>query len=177
MTSDALAQLVRETPQIATLPSVYTELSAMIHRTSVNATQIARVVSMDPGLTVRLLKMVNSSFYGFDHRIDTVSHAVSIIGHKQLKELALATTVVHMFRAMPEHLINMDLYWRHSVATAIACRSLGRMIGLDKVEYLFVAGLLHGVGSLIVCINRPREARKVFIKVQNSGELLHEVDR
>tara|TARA_Y100000589_G_scaffold323756_1_gene358763 strand:+ start:291 stop:1142 length:852 start_codon:yes stop_codon:yes gene_type:complete len=176
MTTDALAQLVRDTPQIATLPSVYTELSAMINQHHVNATQIARVVSMDPGLTVRLLKMVNSSFYGFEHRIDTVSHAVSVIGHKQLKDLALATTVVHMFRAMPEHLINMNSYWRHSVATAIACRALGRMIGLDKVEYLFVAGLLHGVGSLIVCINRPREARKVFIKVQNSGALLHEVE-
>ena len=176
MKTEALEQLVRETPQIATLPSVYTELSAIINGHNVNATKIARVVGMDPGLTVRLLKMVNSSFYGFDHRIDTVSHAVSIIGHKQLKELALATTVVHMFRAMPEHLINMDSYWRHSIATAIACRSLGRMIGLDKVEYLFVAGLLHGVGSLIVCINRPREARKVFIKVQNSGALLHEVE-
>jgi len=176
MTIEALEQLVKETPQIATLPSVYTELSALISKHNVNATHIARVVSMDPGLTVRLLKMVNSSFYGFDHRIDTVSHAVSVIGHQQLKELALATTVVHMFRSMPEHLINMDSYWRHSVATAISCRALGRMLGLDKVEYLFVAGLLHGVGSLVVCINRPHEARRVFIKVQNSGALLHDVE-
>ena len=176
MTAEALQQLVNETPQIATLPSVYTELSGLISQSSVNATQLARVVSMDPGLTVRLLRMVNSSYYGFDHRIDTVSHAVSVIGHQQLKQLALATTVVHMFRAMPEHLINMDSYWRHSVATAIAARTLGRMLGLDKVEYLFVAGLLHGVGSLIVCINRPHEARRVFIKVKNSDRLLHEVE-
>jgi HD-like signal output (HDOD) protein len=176
MSLEALQQLVNETPKIATLPSVYTELSAVLSSRHVNATQIAGVVSVDPGLTVRLLKMVNSSFYGFDQYIDTVSHAVSLIGHRQLKELALATTVVHMFRAMPEHLINMDSYWRHSVATAIAARALGRMMGMSKVEYLFVTGLLHGVGSLVVCINRPHEARRVFIKVKNSGDLLHHVE-
>jgi len=172
-----LKALVQETPQIATLPSVYSELSTLITQQHANATLVARVVSMDPGLTVRLLRMVNSSFYGLQHRVDTVSHAVSLIGHEQLRQLALATTVVHMFRAMPEHLINMKSYWSHSIATAIACRALGRMLQVAKVESLFVTGLLHAVGSLVICINRPRKARRVFILVKNSERQLHEVEK
>ena len=171
-----LKVLVQETPQIATLPSVYSELSTLITQHRANATLVARVVSLDPGLTVRLLRMVNSSFYGLDRRVDTVSHAVSLIGHEQLRQLALATTVVHMFRAMPEHLINMKSYWSHSIATAIACRSLGRMRRVDNVESLFVTGLLHAVGSLVICINRPRKARRVFIQAKNSEKELHEVE-
>lgn len=172
-----LNALVQETPQIATLPSVYSELSMLITQNRANATLVARVVSLDPGLTVRLLRMVNSSFYGLDRRVDTVSHAVSLIGHEQLRQLALATTVVHMFRAMPEHLINMSSYWSHSIATAIACRSLGRMLRVEKVESLFVTGLLHAVGSLIICINRPRKARRVFIQAKNSERQLNEVEQ
>jgi HD-like signal output (HDOD) protein len=177
LNGNALYDLVRETPQIATLPSVYTELSRLISLRDGNATNVARVVSMDPGLTVRLLRMVNSPFYGFTHRIDTVTHAVSVIGFEQLKQLALATTVVQMFRAMPEHLINMESYWRHSVATAICSRFLGRLLRFNNVERMFVTGLLHGVGSLVICINRPKLARRVFIRVRNSDQTLHEVER
>jgi len=156
---------------------VYTQLSDLIARRDVNATSLARIVSLDPGLTVRLLKMVNSPFYGFPTRIDTVSHAVTVVGFEQLKQLALATTVVRMFRSMPEHLINMNLYWRHSIATALCCRILGRICRYSQVEHLFVAGLLRGVGSLVICINRPSDARRVLIEVENSGRLLHSVEK
>ena len=165
-----LKVLVQETPQIATLPSVYSELSTLISQHRANATLVARVVSLDPGLTVRLLRMVNSSFYGLDRRVDTVSHAVSLIGHEQLRQLALATTVVHMFRAMPEHLINMKSYWSHSIATAIACRSLGRMLRVDNVESLFVTVCFTPLGAWsfalidrarhVVCLFRPKTVKR-----------------
>ena len=92
-----------------------------------NATSLARIVSLDPGLTVRLLKMVNSPFYGFPTRIDTVSHAVTVVGFEQLKQLALATTVVRMFRSMPEHLAA----WAHLVKILNVQKGVAHLLGVQ----------------------------------------------
>ncbi|NCG20883.1 MAG: HDOD domain-containing protein [Rhodobacterales bacterium] len=168
--------LIGDNPKIASLPSAYTQLSKLLEQPTSSVSQVAKAVGTDPALTIQLLRLANSAVYG-GRSIHTINQAISRLGFARMRELALASTVVRMFRFMPEHLLNMELFWRHSVATGLCAQILGKHhLGLST-ESLFVAGLLHDIGSLLICTQEPKIARNLLIQTQNSGELLHHAER
>ena len=75
---------------------------------------------MDPSLTLHLLKIVNSAFYGFRGEIESVCHAMGVVGTEQLMQLVLATTVVEQFKGIPKDLVDMEYFWKHSVSCGLA---------------------------------------------------------
>jgi len=131
---------------------------------------------MEPGLSSRPLKIVNSSFYGFSEEIETINHALSIIGVDHLNDLVLATTVTNKFKGIPEDLVNMGLFWRHSVACGMAVREIGQRKKAANIEPLYLAGLLHDIGSLIIYNKLPDKAREVFSRCEETGEHLFQVE-
>lgn len=163
--------LVREVKNIVSLPTVYTRLREVIAIPRSSASDIGRVVSEDPGLTARILKLVNSAFFGFPSKIDTVSRAITLVGTQQLSDLALATSVMTSFENIPEEIVSMDSFWQHSLACGVFSRVLAMQRGEDNVERYFVAGLLHDLGRLIIFMSRPNLARK-FFDIANEKQLL-----
>ena len=79
---------------------------------------------MDPSLTLHLLKIVNSAFYGFRGEIESVCHAMGVVGTEQLMQLVLATTVVEQFEGIPKDLMDMKYFWKHSVACGLSARAI-----------------------------------------------------
>jgi HD-like signal output (HDOD) protein len=135
---------------------------------------MAAAVAMDPGLVARLLKLVNAP--GFARRpIETVSHACLYLGRGQLRDLALATTVVQMFRGLPEHLLSMRSFWTHSVAVGLLAETMGQKTQGGS-ENLFVAGLLHDVGTLAMCIGKPMDMRRVLVEAESQQSLLQDAE-
>lgn len=162
---------------IASLPAIYTRLIAVINHPRSSARDIAKVVSDDPGLTARLLRIVNSAFYGFPQKIETVSHAVTIIGTEQLRDLALATSVIQMFKDIPPELVDMDSFWRHSMACGVAARVIASQRREANVERFFMAGMLHDIGSLIIYLKNGAKAREVLDRCAQTKELRYKVER
>ena len=129
---------------------VYHDYDAMLEDPNVTAKAIGKVMSQDTGLTARLLKIVNSSFYGFTSKIETVSRAVTVIGLRELRGLVLAASAIETFSKIPTEIFNMVRFWRHSVYCGVVAQLLAERCNVLHSERLFVAGLLHDIGKLVV---------------------------
>jgi HD-like signal output (HDOD) protein len=167
-----LSELVNSAPTIATLPSVYSRLRDVIANPKSSSQDIGNLVTEDPGLTARILKLVNSAFFGFPGRIDTVSRAVTIVGTQQLSDLVLATSVIKAFDKIPQHLVDMDSFWFHSLATGVCARVIATKRHEDNIERFFVAGLLHDIGLPILYLKKPESSQKILEISKTSEKIL-----
>ncbi len=167
-----ISELIQGDDQLATLPDIFYKLNAAIEDPDCTFDDIGEIISVDPGLTARLLRIVNSAFYGFSTQVETVTHALTIIGTDQLAQLVLATSVMGQFKGIPSGLVDMESFWRHSIATGLAARSIAALSGEYNVERFFVSGLLHDIGRLILCLKVPDYTEETFTRAEVSGNLL-----
>ncbi len=154
-------KVIHDNTELASLPTVFAELVEAVNDPRSSAASISRVVSKDTALAARLLKLVNCPFYGFPQKIDTISRAVTILGSRQLTMLALGVAAVDMFRDVPEEMCTMDSFWRHSIAVGVSARALALSCNIPNTERLFVAGLLHDVGHLVIYKHLAAYARDI----------------
>ena len=137
--------------------------------------EIGEIISGDPSLSARLLRIVNSSFFGFPSKIETIAHAVTIVGTAQLHDLALATTVVNQFKGISKDLLNMEKFWLHSVATGLAARIIAVYRREPNADRFYLMGMLHDLGRLILFLNVPDQMEKVMSQYARAG-LLHDAE-
>ncbi|MDX9768312.1 MAG: HDOD domain-containing protein [Ectothiorhodospiraceae bacterium] len=163
MSSLNLDELIRQVGGLASLPAIVTRLNAMLADENTSTAEIAKMVSQDPGLSMRLLKVANSPFYGLSTHVDTVSRAITVIGREPFHELLLATAVTRAFHGIPEELITMEDFWRHSVYCAVAARLMAEKVLPARSESIFVAGLLHDIGRLVIFKRLPEKAHEAYL--------------
>ena len=175
--NNTAAELVSGVVRLVSLPEVCIRVNEMLEDPYVSASDIGKVIGQDTGLTARLLKIVNSAFYGFPSRIETVTRAVAVIGLRELRGLVLAASAVEAFSKIPNDVLNMVNFWRHSVYCGLLAQILAERSHVLHSERLFVAGLLHDIGKLIICNTRPDDYRKVIQSVQKDNRSEHEVER
>ena len=169
-------ELIRNEIKLPSLPTIYLQISEAINRPNSSARDIAEVISKDTSLSARLLRVVNSTFYGFPSKIDTLSRAVTIVGTKQLSTLALGMNIIRVFKRIPSHLINMKSFWEHSLACGISARIIAGYKSIQNTERLFVAGLLHDIGRLILYSNTPLHAKNALLSAKYNDTLLHKAE-
>src|SRR3569623_952543 len=143
-------ELVTGAIELASLPEVFLRVNEMIDSPRYSAADIGHVISRDPGLTTRLLKIANSAIYNFPSQIDTVSRAITIIGTHELRDLILATSVTRILNSLPIDLIFLYVFSRHSVCCGRAALNLAAQRCDPLVLGFFVAGLLHDICSLLI---------------------------
>jgi HD-like signal output (HDOD) protein len=161
---------------IPSLPIIFTRINEAVNNPRMSIADIGKIISEDSGLSSRLLKIANSALYGFPAKIETISRAVTIIGTQQLRDLSLATVVLKLFKGIPREVLNMEAFWRHSIACGIAARILATYRREPNVERYFVAGMLHDVGRLVLCMKMPAEMRLAVERTRANGELLHVIE-
>ena len=154
--------LITDSLELVSLPDVVHRINLMVDDPNSSAADIGQLLSEDPALTARLLKVVNSPMFGFPSRIDTVSMAITILGTRQLRDLVLATAVVGRFHDLSDAVVDMETFWCHSISTAIAARTLSMHLKANNNERFFVAGLLHDIGKLVMYITHPDASHQVI---------------
>ena len=169
--------LITGSTKTSSLPEIFILLNEILNDPTSSFSDIAKVISMDTALAARILRIVNSSFYSFPSNVETVTHAISIIGTQQLHDLALATTILTKFQGVPEDLVNMDGFWRHSLGCAVAARILAIQCRETNPERFYLCGLLHDVGRLIIMENLPDQAREIIARYQGEGGLMFDVEQ
>ncbi|MCF7981846.1 MAG: HDOD domain-containing protein [Pseudomonadales bacterium] len=163
------AELAQKSSQLFSLPDIYLKLSNMIKDESSTADQMAELIALDAGLSARLLKIANSSFYNFPAQIESITRAITLIGSNELSNLVLATSVASSFPNIDPNLVDMDSFWRHNVDTGLVMRFLGKNAQVRDAERLFVIGLLHNLGKLIVLTGIPEAARHILETAEKSS--------
>jgi len=162
--------------ELPTLPMILFKVNEIIAKPTSSANDIAGVIGKDTSLSARLLRIVNSAFYGFPSRIDSVSRAVAIIGTRQLGTLASGVTIINMFRDIPSDIIDMKSYWKHSIACGVYARIIAGYKGIQNTERLFLSGLLHDIGRLILYNYTPDHAVYALTKAKLTRSFLKEVE-
>jgi putative nucleotidyltransferase with HDIG domain len=142
-----------------------------------SSSQVADIIIQDADISARLLRLVNSSFYGLPAKVETLSRAITIIGADELRNLVMAATAMRTFTGIPKQLVDMTEYWQHSVTTGVIAQSLAKMSNILHSERLFVMGLLHDVGRLAIYLTLPEKATDVLFITGGDNWILAETER
>jgi HD-like signal output (HDOD) protein len=163
--------------KLVSLPEVYLRLKSILDDSDFAMAEVAVVISRDPATSLRLLRMVNSSLYGFKGKIETVSRAISLLGTQQVHDLVLATSVARAFKGMPPDIMDMRRFWRSNVDCAVTSRLLAGLCGDCDKERLFVAGLLHDIGHLFMYQEIPDLSQQAILAARETGVPLYKIER
>jgi len=169
--------LVTGVIRLVSLPEVCLRVNEMMEEPSTSARTLGEVISRDTGLTARLLKIVNSSFYGFPSKIETVSRAVTVIGLRELRGLVLAASAVETFSKIPTEVLNRVHFWRHSVYCGVVAQLVAEECKVLHSERLFVAGLLHDIGKLIIAHRLPEQMKTIKERVAAEQRFDYEIEQ
>lgn len=167
--SDRLRRIVDRIQGLPTLPAMLSSINKLMVNPRTSAKEIAQLISSDPAITSKVLRVVNSSFYGFPNRISTVTHAIVILGFNTIRSIVLSTSIFDALRkAQPAHGFDRTAFWRHSIGAGACSRVLARRLGFTALEEFFIAGLLHDVGKIALDSYLPEEFAKVVGRVREA---------
>ncbi len=146
--------LEKKMSDLPPLPAVVVKVMETVNNPETSAEELNRLISMDQGLSSKLLRIVNSAYYGFPKRISTLTHAIVILGYNTVRNLVLGVSAFGALgqKSMPYGL-NRTKFWEHSVASAIAGQIIAaKRLGKPRLapEEAFTAGLLHDLGTLFL---------------------------
>ena len=166
-----LQKLVEQSPQISSLPTIFYQINEAVEDPECSFVEIGEIISGDPSLSARLLRIVNSSYFGFPNKVETITHAVTIVGMAQLRDLALATTVVNQFKGISKKLINMEKFWLHSVATGLTARVIAIYRRESNADRFYLMGMLHDLGRLLLLLNLPGSIQTIMEEYEQGGTM------
>jgi len=160
---DIIRRRIEACPKLGSLQSINRELSNLVNAEQSLNSQIAEVIRRDPSLAARLLRMVNSVYFGLSTRVNNIEEAVFFLGLRQIRELSMATPVIEEVERLQRNshtVLPWKELWSHSIATAIVTRDILASTSLqidDDTDYL--VGLLHNVGKVVMANAFPEELR------------------
>ncbi|MEN6331105.1 MAG: HDOD domain-containing protein [Smithella sp.] len=170
-------KFISEHTKLSTLPDIYNKFVDTIARPNSSSYDIENVINKDTSLSAQLLKISNSAFYSYPAKVDTISRAINIIGTQQLSTLAMGIIIIGVFNKMPARIINMEMFWKHSILCGICARILAGYKNIQNTERLFTAGLLHDIGRLVCYNYLPQESLRAILEAQNDRQLLYLKER
>jgi putative nucleotidyltransferase with HDIG domain len=159
--------IVGKINNLPTPPVVFQQISRVINDPNTSAYDIAKIISEDPALTVKILKLTNSSFYGIPRTVTNAKQAIVILGMEVVKSLVISASVFDMFSK--KYKIDssyLEQFWRHSLSVAFMARILCRQNKIPmliEAEMLFSAGLLHDIGKLVI-ISEMSDQHKIILE-------------
>lgn len=173
-----VSQAVNSVASLSTLPEVTTQIIKTVEDKNSSAQQLHKIVSHDPALVTRVLKVVNSAFYGLPGQVASIERAIVMLGLNAVKNIAVAASLGQMFRGVKlcEGFTAKDL-WTHCVAVACAARDLAKQAKLPVADEAFLAGMIHDVGLLVSLQVWPEKLRLVCDQARTSARPFTQIER
>jgi putative nucleotidyltransferase with HDIG domain len=162
--------MVEKVTSLPTLPGSVTRITRMLDDPDTTAAEVGREVEKDQVLSAKVLKLVNSGFYGFSQPIATIQHAMVLLGFSVVKTLVLSTSVLDMMSK------SMAGLWRHSLACARTCALIARYLDEGDPEEISVTGLLHDLGKVVLEAHVPEAFEPVITLVEDQNMLFYKAE-
>ena len=162
-------ELAAQVSHLVSLPEVCLRVEDILRSERATAEDLAEAILTDPGLTAKLLRMVNSAFYGLSRRVETVSHAVTLVGFEEIRCLVWASAAAEALRSLPVEGLDVDAFWRHCVFCGNAASALVGRRSRRGREADLVAGLLHDVGWLVLGHHVP-DRTAALLEISGNGQ-------
>ncbi|WP_209720482.1 HDOD domain-containing protein [Duganella sp. 1411] len=158
MAADDIIKCVRDLPS---LPAVVAELLATMEQEDIDTHVLAAKIALDQALTAKTLRLANSSFYGLQSKVTTIQQAISVLGFHSIRTLVTACSVTASFAPVKDVEFDFQAFWRHAIGSAVCARVLAPRCGVNP-DTAFTAGLLHDLGTLVLCTRFPADYRRVL---------------
>ncbi len=171
MEKEKIRRKIKSIKSLPTLPAVAQKVSKMAENDDTSATQLGKVISTDQALSGRVLRLVNSSFYGFPGRISSISNAIVLLGFDVVKSLIISVSV---FEMMEKGIIGL---WEHSLGCAVASRTIAKRIKDCDPEEASVAGLLHDIGKVVVSIQLSDSYEDIKETISSKKVIFYEAEK
>jgi len=172
-----LDELAYDSLESLSLPDVYIRLREVMESEDASMDDAAQVLSLDPALAARVLRMANSAFYGFRSQVDTVSRAANILGMQKIHDLALAASVAKTMEGLSNTLMDLHTFWYRSVHCGFLAKQIAAGAGMPGAESMFVRGLLHDIGHLVLFSRCPDECRQALAQADRGLDARLQVER
>jgi HD-like signal output (HDOD) protein len=171
-------QALKKVTTIATLPEVTAKIISTVEDPKSTASQLHKIVAHDPALVTRILKVVNSAFYGLPGQIASIERAIVLLGLNAVKNIAVAASLGQLFRGVKlcEGFTAKDL-WTHCIGVGVAARDLAKQMKVPVADEAFLAGMIHDLGLLLMLQVNPEQLKQVCERVKTSGGDFCEVER
>ena len=170
MQPEDIQKKLKNVQTLPTIPPIVTKLNEMVEDENTTAFQLGEVIETDQVLTSKLLKMVNSSFFGFPKRISTVSNAIVLLGFNVIKTLIVTSSIFEVMQASDLGL------WEHSLGCATAAGILSKKRNIPNPEEISTAGLIHDLGKIVIKAELPDEYNKILDIVKERSIPIREAE-
>jgi HD-like signal output (HDOD) protein len=166
-----IAKALSAIGEIATLPEITTKIIAVVEDPKGTARDLHNVIKKDPALSAKVLKVVNSAFYGLPGQVASVDRAIVLLGLSAVKNIAIAASISRMFKGVkPADAFDPRELWRHSLAVGVAAKKIASAAGdIAGHDEMFLAGLIHDLGLLMERQAFPDKLNEV-VKRRTAGE-------
>jgi putative nucleotidyltransferase with HDIG domain len=159
---------------LQTQPAVIARITQLLQDPATNAEELGKAIKTDQVLASRVLKLVNSAFYGFPGKIGSISHAMVLLGFSTVKNIVLTASVLDIFKANNGGSFNAQDVWKHSLACGVSAQCLARAVGYEFQEECFVAGLLHDIGKVVLFQLAPNDFSRVIEYADKTKTLFYD---
>ena len=176
---ERIRKLVSRLENIPSIPSLYAEMVEKLQDPQVGSDEIAAIVVRDLSMTAKILKLVNSAFFGLGREVSSPADAVTYLGVETIKSLVLSINAFSQFRNAKLGAFSLDALWTHSQMTAGGAKQIAEMqeAGPKVMDEAFVAGLLHDIGKLVLVSNFTDDYNQVAESSCGSTRLLLDAEQ
>lgn len=160
---EKVRKALREVKNLPTLPGIVNKLTRMAEDPDTTTEQMGKVIGKDHILAAKLLKLVNSAFYGFPQRVGSINSAIILLGFNVIKSLIISASI---FELMEDQDVEL---WEHSLGCAVVCSVLAKRLGVADPEEVSTAGLIHDLGKVAIKMELPQEYEEISALVTGRG--------
>lgn len=168
--------VVETVSALVSLPEVYFKVRDLLQDVDSDIDDFSEIILTDANLTSLVLKVANSAFYGFGGRVKDIDRAVNLLGLSQLHDLVLAISAVNCIKSESE-LEALNVFWQRSIYCGVLSRLLSERCGIADPSSLFVAGLMHEIGRVVLFLKYPEQAKSAVIAAKAQHRPLYQVER
>lgn len=177
--SDSLNQLIGQVTTLPSMPEIYTELMTAIDSDEANACEIGQIISQDLGMTAKILKLANSTIFGFKCAVSSPSQATTLLGMETTKALVLTAGIFQKFDGFSADGFSVNALFEHSLEVARFSSDIAKAekLSTDAVQQIFTAGVLHDIGKLVLATSAPKLYQGAIQAAQDKNIPLWQAER
>ncbi len=172
-----LTRLTERIKDLPTLPVVANNIIQIVQNPRSSALEVGKAISQDQALASRVLRTANSAFYGFPGKITTITHAIVILGFANVRNIVLTASIFDIFSSKGNGNFDREGLWEHSLACGVASKLIAKRLGIKNLEEVFIFGLLHDLGKLVLDRYFNEEFVRVVGSVREKGILMKDAER
>ena len=163
---------------LPTLPAIAMEVNKMLLDDDTTINKLSDTIEKDQAMVSKLLKLVNSAFFGLRGKISNISHAVVVLGFNTIRNAVVSTSIIDAF-SIKEGLDGFDIteFWKHSLAVAVTSKSLAEKTGIQFADDFFVGGLLHDMGKMVLLQHFKDLFHKVWRTVKENNQSFYDAEK